>query len=501
MDGRSRACRPSSTPSGNQAPTFRLALPYDRTQGGAVADLMGGLGVRLFPWQRAVMDDWMAVADGGRYVHRRCVLEVPRQNGKTALVEGRIIAGAAAKGESFLYTAHDYSTVAKLFDRLRHFFGDTANDPEAAYPDLNRMVRSVRKAIGKEAVFLKNGAAIYLSTRTKNAKRGYTVDVVIVDEAQALVDEQSKAIMSTSTAAPLGNPQFVFLGTPPGPEFPNSVFGAMRARARAGEDAGDLAFSEWSVDEVGDVDDRARWRRVNPTMGYLIDEDTLATLRTIFTEDLSFAQECLGYWLPAGRAVERVLPEADWSAARREPPAPEASDVECLAVKFSPDGSAGAVAAAVRQADGSVFAEIPGDWAVFDATEGIPAAASWLAARGRTAAQIVVDGKAHSADMADRLRTARVPGPCIVEPAPGDVAAACSMLAAGIAEGTVAHGGQPGLDAAVALAEKRPIGAAGGFGFRCEGDPAAEAACEALALAAWAARTTKRNPRRKARVG
>lgn len=32
----------------------------------------------------------MAVTEGFRYIHRRCGLEVPRQNGKTALVECRL---------------------------------------------------------------------------------------------------------------------------------------------------------------------------------------------------------------------------------------------------------------------------------------------------------------------------------------------------------------------------------------------------------------------------
>ena len=440
----------------------------------------------------------MAVTEGFRYIHRRCGLEVPRQNGKTALVECRIVAGIAAMGETILFTAHDYSTVTKLFDRLKELFGERAADPDARHPELNRLVRSVRKGTGKEAIFFKSGAAIYLSTRTKSAKRGYTVDVVIYDEAQALTDEHQKAIASTATTS--ARPQFIFLGTPPGPECPNSTFADMRARARAGEALEALTWSEWSADEVGDVSDRERWWRLNPTMGYLIDESTILDLRNMFSEDLSFAQECLGYWLPAGRAIDRAVPEADWEGAVREPPPPEEGDVACLALKFSPDGGAGAIAAAVRRPDGSVFAEIPGDGAVFDAPAGIAWAVSWLAARGRSAAQIVVDGKAHSEDAADRLARSGVPAPCVLRPSSGEVADACSMLAAGLAEGAVSHGGQPGMSEAFARAEKRAIGSAGGFGFRCEGDPAAEAACEALALAAWAARTTKRNPKRKGRI-
>lgn len=460
-----------------------------------MAALGRAVGVDLFPWQRSVMDDWMAVAEDYRYIHRRCVLEVPRQNGKTALVETRILAGVVALNERILYTAHDYSTVTKLFDRLKEFFGECANDPDARHPELNALVRSVRKGTGKEAIFFESGAVVYLSTRTKSAKRGYTVDVVICDEAQALTDEHLKAIMSTATTS--ARPQFVFIGTPPGPEYPNSSFADMRHKARKGEGVDDLTLSEWSADEVGDVSDRERWWRLNPSMGYIIDEDTIQTLRNTFSEDLSFAQECLGYWLPEKRAVKPVIPAEEWDAARREPPEAARGDVECVAVKFSPDGSRGAAAAAVRGADGSVHVEAL--WS-FDANALLRDVAMRLSMMAPGLAQIVVDGKAHSADLVQRLTRLDVPERALVEPTPAGVAAACSMLVAGVTDGSITHGGQADLDAAVALAEKRQIGSAGGFGFLCAGDPAAEALCEACALAAWQASITKRDPTRRGRV-
>lgn len=458
------------------------------------------VGIELNPWQASVMDDWMAVGPDRLWTHPRCVLQVPRQNGKTALVELRIIIGAVGLGESFLYTAHDYSTVTQLFDRLQGYFGERANDPEAKFPKLNRMVKSVRKAIAKEAIFLKNGAAIYLSTRTKAAKRGYTVDVVIVDESQALVDEHSKAIMPTKTAAPKGNPQAIYLGTPPGPEYPGAAMTVMRRRARSGADVDDLTWSEWGIEDLSLLDDRATWRRVNPSIGYQISERSVETLRREFTEDLSFAQECLGYWLPDGRTADRAIPEGHWAACRTaEPPEPSGDERVCYAVKFSADGSRATLAAAARQPDGTVLAEVPEGCS--RATDGgIAFFEDWLVARAAKASQIVVDGKSSAGDLAQRLRDAKVPRRCLVETSPAQVAEACGALVNRVAEHRLLHTGQPAVETAVAHAEKRPIGSGGGHGFACEAECADATIPEALALAAWAAAWTKRRPGKGARL-
>ena len=192
---------------GNQNPRIHIAQDYDKSKSDKAIKLSGAMGIILDDWQVYVLSDWLAVGPGGKWKHIRNGLPCPRQNGKTALLESRINYGALFLGEKILYTAHDYSTVTQLFDRVQYFFGEKKNDESANYPELNARVTSVRRAAGKEAIFFKNGAAIYFSTRTKSSRRGFTVDVVVVDEAQELTDTQLKAIMATASSAPLGNPQ------------------------------------------------------------------------------------------------------------------------------------------------------------------------------------------------------------------------------------------------------------------------------------------------------
>jgi hypothetical protein len=61
---------------------------------------------------------------------------------------------------------------------------------------------------------------------------------------------------------------------------------------------------------------------------------------------------------------------------------------------------------------------------------------------------------------------------------------------------TLTHVDDEGLEVAVTSARRRKIGNAGGFGF--EGEFVER--FDSIALALWAARTTRRNPNRKAVV-
>ncbi|ARD66092.1 hypothetical protein B2M23_11305 [Eubacterium limosum] len=136
-----------------------------------------------------------------------CIFEMdcPVQ-GKTAkrhFWKAGLIFGTLFRGEKILYTAHDYSTVTQLFDRVQHFFGEKKDDPECKYPELNARVSSVRRAAGKEAIFFKNGAGIIF--RREPSPRGVVLQSMwsSFDEAQELTDTQLKAIMATASSSPL----------------------------------------------------------------------------------------------------------------------------------------------------------------------------------------------------------------------------------------------------------------------------------------------------------
>ena len=90
-----------------------------------------------------------------------------------------------------------------------------AGDPAAKFPELNALVKEVRRTNGQEAIVLKNGGSVEFVARTKGSGRGYSVDVLVIDEAQELTEDQLAAMLPTISAS--SNPQILYTGTPPGP--------------------------------------------------------------------------------------------------------------------------------------------------------------------------------------------------------------------------------------------------------------------------------------------
>lgn len=470
---------------GCQEPTFRQAQEYSQTQGAFANQAMKALGVNLDQWQCSVLDDWLAVNADGSYVHRRCALSVPRQNGKTLLIEARVVTGIALKGESILCTAHDYSTVTMLFDRLKYYFGEQANDSDAVFPELNAMVRNVRKTLGKEAIFLKNGAAVYLSTRTKTAKRGFTVDVFIGDEAQEITEVQAKAMLSAASSGEKKNPQFIYCGTPPDAECNGDILPQLRKEAY--ENPGnDLSYTEWSAPDVGDIFDIDRWYRFNPALGIRMTEGAFYSNARTYTDPTSFAQESLGYYLPTSKQIEHLVNVEDWLTCQSEP---LANGELFFAIKFSPSGKFGVIAACLKPDDdiAPLYVELA---AIRNLDEGLYWFEEFSLAVRRGCRRLVIDGGSNAEELHNRLLQARFPEKKLRIVRPKDATTAYAGFVAAIKELKVSHMGQTPLVESVTLTSKRSIGK-DGFGFGSTEDADATSA-EAVALALWIAQITKR---------
>src|SRR5699024_3149953 len=124
-----------------------------------------------------------------------------RQNGKNAVVEILELYALTILGFRVLHTAHEVKTARKAFLRLASFF---ENDRER--PDLAGMVKSIRQANGQEQIFLTNGGSVEFIARSKNSGRGFTVDMLVCDEAQECPEEAQAALLPTFPAAPSGDP-------------------------------------------------------------------------------------------------------------------------------------------------------------------------------------------------------------------------------------------------------------------------------------------------------
>ena len=141
----------------------------DGTNGDLAADLGAGLGMELFPWQRAVMDDLCAYRLAGERQLPSYVtagLDVPRQNGKNAILEVYEMYRLAMDGWHVLHTAHRVKTAKKSFQRLCKYFTDDR------YPFMQQLVEKIRRTNGEEAIFLANGGSIEFIARTNGSARG-----------------------------------------------------------------------------------------------------------------------------------------------------------------------------------------------------------------------------------------------------------------------------------------------------------------------------------------
>lgn len=482
---------------GDKTPTLRIARDYSESRGRFACELMRALGEPPDEAETAILEDWLAVDADGKYVHTRSFLACPRQNLKTWDIKARMIYGVCMAGERILYTVHNGDTATEVRELMLDYFGRRKGDPKAQFPWLNRRVKRVNMRTGHESIYFENGGCIYFSTRTDNMKLGFTVDVVVFDEAQRLKESHLSAIMSTAAAAPLKNPQYIFCGTPPEPTNPADVFQVKMQEIVDGEAEDDATLSRWSANDLegfvpsdGFVADPDTWYRCNPALGDRINESTVRAELGTYTDPLTFAQQRLCYFLPKAEAQGFLFTEEAWDRLEVEA-RPAKADKTAVGIRFLPDGSSVAVA----------FCDLVGDSAHVglirqkSTADGIDWLVDMAAKHADTVALYLVDGKNDVADFVHRLVDAGVSSKAVRGARVGDVLGAAGMLVNAINEGRLEHLEDAALKKAVTSVVKRKIGA--GFGF---GGTESPEVVEACALALYAAKTTKRDPRRKARV-
>ena len=477
---------------GNQEPTYRWASDYARTEGSLAAELSAYYSLRPHPWQETVLRDWLAIDESGILVHSYCILEVPRQNGKTGVSDPRETWGLVRRGEQILHTAQEFQTAKKAFDRLRKKFGTRRGDPFAEYPELNALVDHYTTSAGQMVLDLTNGAHIEFRTRGNNSDmgRGGTFDLVVIDEAQAYTEAQDAALSPLNSAAPTGSPQTILMGTPPTPGAGKGLvftkaIEMMHESPRVGS-----CIHEWSVDKVGDVSDKDRWYRTNPSLGYQLIEDALARDAAMMAPDM-FAREHLGFLSKRIDLVDHAINQSAFDACRSDAPKPEGKTA--YGVKFTADGAEVVLCGAVIPQNGTARISLIERRPTGHGTRWL---AEWLAERYDKAACVVIDGKNGADVLCDKLADTWKAKGSVIRPSGRDVVAAASTLTDMIGEKTVTwFAQQPALRESAVTSVKRPF--SGGWGFG--GDNSAP--IEAAALALWGAKTCKRDPARKMRIG
>ncbi len=475
--------------TGSQEPRLRVEPERIGSDGADAAELFAAYGSALDPWQRLVLDCWLGYDDERKYTVTSAGLSVPRQNGKNVILEAREFFGTVISGERILHTAHQVRTSKKSFRRLAALFTDKR------HPEITELVKQIRFTNGEECIELFNGGAVEYSARSRQAARGFDgISLVIFDEAQELTDDQIDAILPTLSASATGTRQIIYTGTPPYPGCPGDVFRRRREAALTDPSPHDC-WHEWSVaaktlEEIR-AGDRTLWAAVNPSMGLHLTEEFTAEELSSMAPD-GFARERLGWWTPREEhKLDLAIPEEIWDACASEAEKPEGKTA--FGVKFTQDGAEVCLCGAVIPAEGParitfLFRESTG--------MGTGWLAEWLSKRYGSASCVVIDGRNGADVLTDKLSAVWKVKGSVVRPNGREVCAAASTLLDGLREQTVTWWAkQPELRESALGALRRPI--SGGWGFGGENS----APIEAAALALWGAKTSKRDPTKKMRIG
>ena len=464
---------------GRQEPSERIAPKYKETDGPDAEKILRIGGIILDPWQAEVLDDWLAMTPGRKWICKTCGGSVPRQNGKTGLVQGRANTGMLLYNEQVIYTAHLQKTATETFEEMAAFFDSSK---------LRKHVKDIKTALGREQIILQNGARVKFLARTRNGGRGQHGDLLIFDEAQEL-DEDAQASFLPAISASL-NPQAIYVGTPPDSISSGYVFRNLRKRILNG-DTKQASWFEFSVKDMNDIANKERWAETNPALGRRI---LLSTIEGEF-EQMSpdkFARERLGWWAPVVEHKEDyAIPESVWMACASAEPKPEGKTA--FGIKFSADGSEVALAGAVIPSEGPARISLIEYRSTGEGTKWL---ADWLNARYEKASCVVIDGKNGVDVLVDKISdTWRYKG-SVMRPGVKEVIASVGLLVDSLNEQTITwFQDQEPLKESATTATKRPI--AGGWGFGGNNS----APIEACALALYGAKTSKRNPGRKMLIG
>ncbi len=420
-------------------------------------------GLVLDGWKQDYLRDSLGEDKDGNWSCFECGLIVSRQDGEGSVLEARVLAGMLLFGERLiLWSAHETKTAFEAFQRCVELF---TRDPE-----LKKHVKTIHRSNGNEGIELKNGSRLRFVARTKGSGRGFSADLIILDEAYALTAEQMSALIPTLSSRP--NPQIWYTSSPPLDGLSGEHLFSLRERAKNGDD--DLLWYDYGIQDIDltDLEDMAEkdarallgsedtWLQSNPAANIRI---SLSFIRKEFgTMPLAdFARERCGIWPRQVKEGAGIIDTREWAKFAVPPDEVDLSGV-VFALDINPARTHSALWAISGKVDGpitlSCVAYEPGtDWVV-------PRLVRLRDTRNPVAIVLDVKGPAgsllldleeqgfHLPRDKDRPRRGDLAIPNAQE-----VAAAFGLFVDSFRQGLLRHAADEPLDRAVATAETRSL--------------------------------------------
>jgi hypothetical protein len=437
-------------------PRVMLVPACERSRGEECVEFARSAGLELDEWQQIVLDGSLGVTKRGGWASFESAMIVPRQNGKSAVLEARVLWGMFVLAEPLvIWSSHQRDTALESFRRLVNLIEEN--------PDLTCQVTKTIRSHGEEGLELENGSRIRFRTRTGKSGRGFSADLLIVDEAHFTPQEQIDALMPTLSAKP--NSQVCYAGSACDQQAHEHgvVLARLRERGHLAETGKRLSFFEWSVDlrdaegvelrpqDVYDelVDDEDLWVQANPALGTRISfEHVRAEREAMDMRGWLVERLGCGDWPRTDLVSLSPIPPERWLALIDEESELEGEVV--FAFDVSPDRRA-SIAAAGRRPDGKLHCEIihsrPGTaWLIDELVR--------LDGKHHPVA-VLVDSYGPAGSLAATVSDA---GVAITDVTSTQHAAACGRILDLVAEDGVRHRGTDEVVAALRGARPRQLG-------------------------------------------
>ena len=402
-------------------------------------------GQRFYPHQRYIADVAGELRPDGRRRYMTVIVIIPRQQGKTTLVNAALVRSTRqGPHRTAVYAAQDRQAAAnKIIDEL----GD---DVLAPHPLYGRRL-NIRRSNGSQSLRWKDPAAfrslVTIVANNDSSGHGLTsVDDVVLDEAFSHRDlTVINALAPTMTVA--FDPQLTITST-----VGDGGDGLLQHYEEIGEASlhdpdTTVAYFKWTAADDDDPDDPDVWRRVMPALA------------------------CGGITVERIRALKEGMSAGPFERAylNRRPQVAEVSDLDMgawaeashddvpvapyvLAFDITLDRTAATVAVAGRTDAGTIGVAV-------DRRDGT----AWLLdevcrlVAERSVAAVYADRRAGAGGAIDELRARGVP---VTELGAPDLVSFCGQFVDELDQRTLSHNDQTQLNDAVAGAKKRPLGEA-----------------------------------------
>ena len=170
------------------------------------------------------------------------------------------------------------------------------------------MVAKFRSGNDNVGIELKSGGRLLYQARGPDSLRGFSIDLLCLDEAYALTPEVMAAALHATSA--MVNPQIWYCSST-GREDSDVLF---QLRERALARAPRVGLWEWKADDNCDPKDPAQWAKANPALGIRLSNDFLITEGEAGKWGKEFKRERLGLWADA--SIRDIIPKKAWKTAK-----------------------------------------------------------------------------------------------------------------------------------------------------------------------------------------